>query len=168
MLSEQKSESPEQRAGALQNTMPIAGRPRPFRQLRKAFDFGLQGEHKSGGYYLVTATPRRGYQPPNRDTEVPTAMEGRLWIDTKTFQWVKMEATRDPSRQDGRLPAQVEPATRFEIETSPVEHDIWLTKHDSMRKRRQKSCSWYLKRMTLFQHHNQPTSPSDTLSGDET
>lgn len=64
-------------------------------------------------------------------------------------------------RMEGFL-AQVEPGTRFEIESSPVELDIWLTKHYSMRKRRQKSCSWSLttlKKMTLFQHHHPTPSP---------
>ena len=136
-------------------------------ELTKAFDFHLQGEHKLGRHtvYLLSATPRQGYRPPNRDTEVLTGMEGRLWIDTKNFQWVKVEAhVIHPVGIEGFL-AQVEPGTRFELEKSPVEDGIWLTKHYSMRAS--------AKVLFMVPHHSreddvdsnyhhQPTSSSDS------
>lgn len=80
---------------------------------------------------MIKATPRRGYRPPNRDSEVLTGMEGTLGIDRNTFQWVKVEAhvTR-PVRIVG-LVAQVEPGTEFELEKRPVSGDIWLATHFS-------------------------------------
>ena len=64
-------------------------------QLTKALDFKLVGEQKLGPYevYVLKATPRPGYEPPNNEAKVLTGMEGKLWIDEKTFQWVKVEAT---------------------------------------------------------------------------
>ena len=64
-------------------------------QLTKALDFKLVGEQKLGPYevYVLKATPRPGYEPPNIESKVLTGMEGKLWIDEKTFQWVKVEAT---------------------------------------------------------------------------
>jgi len=38
---------------------------------------------------VLKATPRPGYEPPNNEAKVLTGMEGKLWIDEKTFQWVK-------------------------------------------------------------------------------
>ncbi len=60
-------------------------------QLTQAFDFTLMGEQKLDGHdaYVLKATPRVGYQPPNMETEVLRGMQGRLWIDTETFQWVR-------------------------------------------------------------------------------
>jgi hypothetical protein len=54
----------------------------------------LLGEQKLGPYdvYVLRATPRPGYHPPNRDTQVLTGMQGMLWIDRNTCQWVKVEA----------------------------------------------------------------------------
>jgi hypothetical protein len=60
-------------------------------------------------------------------------MEGKLWIDTSSYQWVKVEAeVIHPVSIEGFL-ARVEPGTRFELEKMPVGDGIWLTKHFKMR-----------------------------------
>ncbi|MFZ0318272.1 MAG: hypothetical protein WAL56_04025, partial [Candidatus Sulfotelmatobacter sp.] len=104
-------------------------------QLTKALDFKLVGEQKLGPYevYVLKATPRPGYEPPNNEAKVLTGMEGRLWIDEKTFQWVKVEATViRPVSIEGFL-AEVEPGTHFELEKAPVTDSIWLPKHFAMK-----------------------------------
>lgn len=104
-------------------------------QLTVAFSFKLTGEQKLDGYdvYVFKATPRPGYQPPNMDTQVLKGMEGRLWIDKKTYQWVKVEArVIHPVAIEGFL-AEVEPGTQFELEKMPVEDDIWLPKRYEMK-----------------------------------
>ena len=104
-------------------------------QLTKALDFKLVGEQKLGPYevYVLKATPRPGYEPPNIESKVLTGMEGKLWIDEKTFQWVKVEATViRPVSIEGFL-AEVEPGTHFELEKAPVTDSIWLPKHFAMK-----------------------------------
>lgn len=104
-------------------------------QLTKALDFKLVGEQKLGLYevYVLKATPRPGYEPPNIESKVLTGMEGKLWIDEKTFQWVKVEATViRPVSIEGFL-AKVEPGTHFELEKAPVTDSIWLPKHFAMK-----------------------------------
>ncbi len=100
-------------------------------QLTKAFDFRLLGEEKVDQYevYELEAKPRPGYQPPNREAQVLTGMEGKLWIDKNTFQWVKVEATVIHPVSIAGFLARVEPGTRFELEKAPVEDGIWLPKH---------------------------------------
>ena len=136
MLSDRKSESVERRAQRIAKFQADRRRDHAMLdELTKAFDFHLHGEQKLGPYnvYVLNATRRRGYNPPNRDCEVLTGMEGRLWIDKKTFQWVKVEAhVIHPVTIEGIM-AQVEPGTRFELEKAPVEGDIWLTTHYSMK-----------------------------------
>ena len=103
-------------------------------QLVVAFNFTLQGEDQLGPYsvYVLKATPRPGYRPPNRDSRVLPGMEGTLWIDKASFQWVKVEAhVIRPVEIEGFV-AKVEPGTRFELEQMPVEGDIWLPKHYMM------------------------------------
>ena len=88
--------------------------------------------------------PRKGYKPPDRDSEVLIGMQGTLWIDQKTFQWVKVEAhVIHPVRIEGFL-AQVEPGTMFEVEKRPVADDIWMASHFSMKSQ--------AKVMLLFPH----------------
>lgn len=104
-------------------------------QLTKAFVFALLGEQKLDSYdvYVLKATPRADYQPPNIEAEALRGMQGKLWIDKKTFQWAKVEAqVVRPVSIEGLL-AKVEPGTRFELEKMPVDDDIWLPKHYAMK-----------------------------------
>jgi hypothetical protein len=108
-----------------------------LQQLSKAFNFTLVGQQEMGGYnvYVLKAVPRPGYQPPNLEAEVLKGMQGTLWIDTKTYQWVKVEAkVMHPVWIEGFV-AKVTPGTEFELERMPVEDNIWLPKHFAMRGR---------------------------------
>src|SRR5262249_51051859 len=69
---------------------------------------------------------------PNRDSQVLTGMEGKLWIDKDTFQWVKVEASvTRPVSIEGFL-ARVEPGTRFELDKTPIAPNLWFPSHFSM------------------------------------
>lgn len=100
-------------------------------QLSLAFNFSLIGQQRVRGFrvWALKAVPRPGYKPPNMDSQVLPGMEGELWIDQKTYQWVKVSArVIHPVSIEGFL-AQVEPGTLFEIEKSPVEGPIWQITH---------------------------------------
>ncbi len=104
-------------------------------QLTKAFDFTLIGQRKVRGFnvWVLKATPRSGYQPPNMETQVLRGMQGELWIDQQTYQWVKVTAqVVRPVSIEGFL-AQVEPGTQFELEKSPVGSGIWQATHFAMK-----------------------------------
>lgn len=104
-------------------------------QLTKAFDFKLLGEQRLGPYevYTLKASPRPGYKPPNMQAQVLTGMQGKLWIDTQTFQWVKVQAkVIHPVSIEGFL-ATVEPGTQFRLEKAPVGDGIWEPTHFSMK-----------------------------------
>jgi hypothetical protein len=103
-------------------------------QLTKAMNFVLVREQELSGrhVYMLKATPRADYHPPTMEAEVLRGMEGELWIDEATFQWVKVQArVIRPVVIEGFL-ARVEPGTRFELEKMPVAGDIWLPSHFSM------------------------------------
>ena len=62
-------------------------------------------------------------------------MSGHLSIDTKTFQWVKVEAmVIHPVAIAGFL-AEAEPGTRFELDNLPVEGGVWMPSHFEMTSR---------------------------------
>jgi hypothetical protein len=106
-------------------------------QLTKALDFKLVGERKLGEHevYVLKATPRPGYEPPNTEAKVLTGMEGELWIDKKTFQWVKVEATVIHPVSIASFLAEVEPGTHFELEKMSLQDNLWLPKHFAMKSR---------------------------------
>ncbi len=100
-------------------------------QLTKAFNFQMLGVRKLRGLnvWLLKAIPRPGYKPPNRNAEVLPGMNGELWIDQKSYQWVRVTAhVIRPVSIEGFL-AQVEPGTRFEMEKAPVGNGIWQISH---------------------------------------
>ena len=101
-------------------------------QLTAAFNFALVGQKKVRGYtvYVLKATPKPGYKPPNMDSEVLPGMQGELWIDEKSFQWVRVTAQVIRPVSIAGFLARVEPGTRFELEKSPVgDGSIWLVTH---------------------------------------
>jgi hypothetical protein len=118
-------------------------------QLTKAFEFKLLGQQRLGPHqvYVLKATPRPSYKPPNMQAQVLTGMQGKLWIDTKTFQWVKVQAkVIRPVSIEGFL-ATVEPGTHFELEKAPVGDGIWEPTHFSMKSQ--------AKVFFLFNHRSQ-------------
>lgn len=133
-----RAETPEEHATRVANYKRERARDHLLmNQLTIAFNFKITGEQKLGPYkvYVLKATRRPGYNPPNRDAEVLTGMVGKLWIDEQTFQWVKVEAhVVQPVSIEGFL-AKVEPGTRFDLEKMPVGSGIWLSKHFSMHAR---------------------------------
>lgn len=135
---QRENESPEQKQARISKYQDDRKRNHlMMEQLTDAFEFKLLGEQKLDGFdvYVLSATPRPGYQPPNMETKALTGMRGKLWIDEKTSQWVKVTAeVVHPVTVEGFL-ARIEPGTRFELEKVPVGDGVWLPSHFSMRSR---------------------------------
>jgi hypothetical protein len=149
-ISERRSESASDRAQRIAKYEQERKRDHLLmEQLIRAFNFRLFGQRHLDGYavYLLQATPRPGYQPPNIDSDVLTGMQGKLWIDKGTYQWVKVEATVVHPVSIAGFLAQVQPGTRFELEKMPVADGIWLPRHFA-----EKSNARIL---FLFRHHTQ-------------
>ena len=97
-------------------------------EFTKAFDFTLAGEEMVNGNtcYVLEAGPRVGYRPPNRTAKILTGMQGRLWIDKKSFHWVRAQAQVLKPVSVVGLFARVLPGTRMELDMTPVTESIWL------------------------------------------
>jgi hypothetical protein len=137
-IAKRKAETPEESARRVEDYDKDRKRDHAMMlELTKAFDFKLLGETQLAGreVYSIRATPRPGYQPTNDEGKVLTGMEGRLWIDKATFQWVQVTArVIHPVSIEGFL-ARVEPGTRFELQKMKVANGVWLPKHFAMHSR---------------------------------
>lgn len=137
-IEKRRNETPQERAQRIEEYRNSRARDHLFlEQLTKAFNFSLVGERRVGDneVYVLRAVPRPDYQPPNREAEVLKGMQGTLWIDKKTYQWVKVVAkVTHPVWIEGFV-AEVEPGTQFGLDKAKVEGDIWLPKHYFMRAR---------------------------------
>ncbi len=149
-IAERRNESQRERAQRIAKYEKDRKRDRlVMEQLTQGFNFRLVGEQKLDGHdvYVLKATPRPGYRPPNMETQVLKGMEGRLWIDKETYQWVRVEArVIRPVSIEGIL-ARVEPGTEFELEKTPVQDDIWQPSHYAMRA--------HAKILYMFRHKSQ-------------
>jgi hypothetical protein len=150
VISQRKRESPDDRRRRI--AAFEAGRKRDhvlMEELAKAFRFTLAGEDELDGrrVYVLHAVPKKGYKPPNRDAAVLTGMNGTLWIDQQTYQWVKVDAHVVHPVSIGGFAARVEPGTEFQLEKMPVAPDVWQPKRFAMKAR--------AKVLFLFSHRQQ-------------
>jgi hypothetical protein len=98
-----------------------------MREMIKAFDFKMAGQESVNGRncYVLIATPRPGYRPISRDTKVLTGMRGKMWIDSREYQWVKVHAEVFRPVAFGLFIAHVQPGTEFTLEEVPVGEGVW-------------------------------------------
>lgn len=136
VTARRRAETPEQRQARIAKWRRERTRDNAMMdQLTKAFNFDLVGEGKLRDFtiWILKATPRPGYRPPNMYAQVLTGMQGELWVDQQTYQWVKVMAqVIHPVSIQGFL-ARVEPGTQFELEKSPVSGGTWQVTHFSMK-----------------------------------
>ena len=104
-------------------------------EMINAFDFSLVGEETVNGRrcFVLTATPRAAYQPKERDTKVLKGMRGKMWVDVKQYQWVRVHAEVFRPVTFGLFIAHVQPGTEFTLEQTPIQNNIWLPSHFSTR-----------------------------------
>lgn len=98
------------------------------------FQFRLAGEAEVDGHacWVLDAAPRPGYQAATREGRILKGMKGRLWVDQRSYQWVKVHAeVVRPVSFYGFL-AKVGPGTEFDLEQAPVTDNLWLAKRFSV------------------------------------
>ena len=135
-LAARQAESPRERESRIATWQKDRDRDHlMMSQLTTAFRFRILRQQALDGrqVWVVKATPRPDYQPPNMEAEALKGMAGTLWIDTATCQWVKVEARVIRPVSIAGFLAEVEPGTYFELEKEPVSQGIWLTRHFEMR-----------------------------------
>ena len=133
--AERRAQTPEQREKRIADyTKQLRSDHEMMSQLSLGFEFEIAGTRKVGQrtVWILTATPKHGYRPPNLDCQVLPGMRGEMWIDQDTYEWVKVTAQVIRPVSIGGFLAEVEPGTRFEIEKAPVAPGIWQITHFSM------------------------------------
>ena len=137
-IAKREAESPDQRTSRIAEYQKQRERAhRILEEMPRAFDYTVATTRPVGSrtVYVLQATPRKSYNPPNVESRVLTAMRGGFWIDTITFQWVRASAVvLRPVSVEGFL-ARIQPGTEFEVEQMPMSGEVWLPKHFQIRSR---------------------------------
>lgn len=122
---ERAEESPEERAARIRKYE----NERVFiHDIPRAYNFRLEGEESVDGRpaWVITMTPKAGFEPSTPHGAMLSHMEGRLWIDKQDVQWAKAESHVMEPISMGWIVARIEQGTRFTLEQTRVAEGLWM------------------------------------------
>jgi hypothetical protein len=67
--------------------------------------------------YIISATPKPGYQARTKYGKIFAEMRGKLWVDQQDFGWVKADVTVMEPFSMGYFLARVQPGSRMLLES---------------------------------------------------
>jgi hypothetical protein len=130
-----QQETPAQRQRRVSEYEKRREKDRDFlREITDLYDFQLEGEQQVDGHaaWVISATPKPGYQPRRRDAKPLLKIRGKLWIDKAEYQWVRLEAETTDTISFGLFIARLNPGAKLVFEQTRVNDEIWLPKRESV------------------------------------
>lgn len=128
-LAKLRNESDSGREKRLEKERKEREEGRAFlRDVVNAYDFRLLGEETVAGAesYVIEATPRPDFQPTQKHADILKKLKGKLWIEKKDFNWVKVEAEATDTISYGMFLLRIHPGSRFTLEKTLVNNEVWL------------------------------------------
>jgi hypothetical protein len=101
-----------------------------LRDMVRAYDFTLLGEENIGGAeaYVIEATPRKDFHPTQPHADILSKIKGKLWIEKKDYNWVKVEAESIDTISFGFFLARIHKGARFNLEQVHLNDEVWLVR----------------------------------------
>jgi hypothetical protein len=127
-LSKRRNESEEDRQKRLDKEKKEREEGRAFeRDVVNAYDFRLAGEEQVSGEdtWVIEATPRKDFKPTQPHADMLKKMKGKMWIEKKDYNWVKVEAEATETISFGLFLFRIHPGSRFVLETAHINHEFW-------------------------------------------
>jgi len=131
-IAERMKETPDQRRRRIEDYDKRRERQRDtIREVAEAFDFRNVGEGVVDGreVWIVEASPRAGYQPRSRDAKIFPHVHGKVWIDQRSYNWVKLEAEVIHPVSWGLFLVRLDPGARIRFDETRVNDEVWLPQH---------------------------------------
>jgi hypothetical protein len=128
-------ETPEQRQRRVTEYEKRREKDRDFlREVTDLYDFHLEGDEQVDGHaaWIISATPKPGYQPKRGDAKPLLKIRGEIWIDKAEYQWVRLEAETTDTISYGLFIARLNPGAKLVFEQTRVNDEIWLPKRESV------------------------------------
>jgi len=129
-------ETPAEREKRLAKFEQERKKDRDFlREIPDLFDFRLEGESTIDGraVWVISGTPKRGYQPKRRDARPLLKIRGKMWIDKAEYQWVRLEAETTDVISYGVFLARLNPGAKLVFEQTRVNDEVWLPRREWVR-----------------------------------
>lgn len=130
-LAKYRDESPDDREKRLAKEKKQREEGRAFlRDVVNAYDFRLVGDEQVDGVdtYVIDATPRPDFKPTQPHAGMLKKIKGRLWIEKKDYNWVKVEAQALDTISFGFFLFRIHSGSRFVLEKTLVKNEVWLLK----------------------------------------
>jgi len=134
-LARHRRESEEDREKRQRKQQKEREEGRAFvRDVINAYDFRVVGAERVSGEeaWVLEATPRKGFQPTQPHADMLKKMKGRIWIEKKEYNWVKVEAEAIDTISFGLFLFRIHPGSRFELENAHVNNELWWIKRLSI------------------------------------
>ena len=132
IIDKRKNESDSQREKRLKQEEKDREEERKFvKEVADAYDFKLVGVETLDGRetYVIDGEPRPGFEPKSREAKFMPKFRGRIWIDRAENQLVKLDAQCIDTASFGLFLARVHKGTRFALDTTRVNDEVWLPRH---------------------------------------
>jgi len=131
-----EQESPQQRERRQAEYEKRREKDREFlREVPDLYDFKLLGDEKIDGLdvWMISATPRPGFQPKRSEAKPLLKVQAKMWIDKAEYQWVRLEAETTATISFGLFIVRLNPGARLVFEQTRVNDEVWLPKRESVR-----------------------------------
>jgi len=99
-----------------------------MQEVPEAFDFSIVGADSMAGIpvWVIDAKPKPGFRGKAKHSDWLPKFQGRIWIDQKDFQWVRVEAETIAPVNFGWILAKLAKGSRMTFEQTRVNEEVWL------------------------------------------
>ena len=136
IIDKRKNESEDERKKREEKDAKQREEDRKFvTEIADAYDFKLVGSEDVNGReaWVIDGEPRPGFEPKMKESKFLSKFHGRVWIDKSDLQLAKMDVEAIDKVSVGWVLARIHKGTRFELEQTRVNDEVWLPKHVSFK-----------------------------------
>lgn len=133
VVARMEHETPEQKARRAAEYDKERQKDRDFlREVPELYDFHLDGSDQIDGHevWVITATPKAGYEPKRRDARPLLKTRAKLWVDKQEYQWARLEAETTATISFGLFLVRLDPGAKLVFEQTRVNDELWLPKRE--------------------------------------
>ncbi len=101
-----------------------------LRDVVNAYDFKLLGDETVEGVdtWVIEGSPRADFHPTQPHADMLKKIKGKVWIEKKNYNWVKVEAEAIDTISFGLFLFRIHPGSRFAFQQSFVNNEVWVMK----------------------------------------
>jgi hypothetical protein len=127
-MARRRNETESQRSKRLDAERKELDESIRFREeVMKAFTFRLEGDDKVNGFnaWRIAADPRAGFQPKSRQGSILSKIQGRIWVDKQSNEWLKFEMRTLEKISFAGFIATIAPGAVIAAQQMRVNDELW-------------------------------------------